>query len=145
MTGAALVARAREGRFDVARFRPNVVVTQAHGDGVFAETAWIGTTLSTGPSLRLNVVMPTPRCVMTTLEQGAVTHDPAILRTIAEHSRAMVAPLLKEMPCVGVYALIERPGTIRVGDELGTVSTTLRRKSAFWWTVVRNLARRAVA
>jgi uncharacterized protein YcbX len=139
------------GRFQVSRFRPNVVVTtggatRPRSDLEAApEHAWIGTTLSAGHALRLNVVMPTPRCVMTTLAHGAVPQDPAILRTIAEHSRAMIAPLRKEMPSVGVYALIERPGTLRVGDSLVADKTTLLRKSAFWWTMVRNLARRGLS
>jgi uncharacterized protein YcbX len=131
------------GHFEVSRFRPNILVTVANGPGD-AETSWIGTTLSAGATLRLNIVMPTPRCVMTTLPHGAVPHDPAVLRTIAEHSRAMIAPLRKEMASLGVYALIERPGTLRVGDELSAARTTLLRKAAFWWTMVRNLARRSL-
>jgi uncharacterized protein YcbX len=131
------------GAFEVSRFRPNVLVTTTNGD-LSVESSWIGTTLSAGTALRLNVVMPTPRCVMTTLPHAAVPSDPAILRTLAHHSRAMIAPLRKEMPSLGVYALIERAGRLRVGDVLSAGKTPWLRRSAFWWTMVRNLARRSV-
>ena len=131
------------GGFEVSRFRPNMLVTTTSSDAS-VETSWIGTTLSAGPALRLNIVMPTPRCVMTTLPHAGVPHDPAILRALADHSRAMIAPLRKEMPSLGVYALIERPGRLRVGDVLSAGKTPWLRRSAFWWTMVRNLARRSV-
>jgi len=131
-----------DGRFAVSRLRPNVVVTAARGATPFAETAWVGTTVSTAAALQLNIVMPTPRCVMTTLPHGDLPQDPSILLTVAEHSKAMIAPLRKEMPSVGVYALVEQQGTLRIGDELRARKTTLIRRSAFWWTLASNLVRR---
>jgi hypothetical protein len=88
--------------------------------------------------------MPTFRCVMTTLDQAALPNDPGILRTIADHNLAYVAPLRKELPSVGVYGLIEQPGTLRVGDPLAAGPTTLFRKSMFWWTLARNLTLRSL-
>jgi uncharacterized protein YcbX len=94
------------GRFEVRRFRPNVVVEPAAGEKSFVENAWIGHTLCLGDEVRLNVSGPCPRCVMTTLPQGDLPKDPGILRTAAQHNQGNV----------GVYANVARGGTIRRGD-----------------------------
>lgn len=95
-----------QGRFEVPRFRPNVVVAPASGETDFVENAWVGHTLAIGDSVRLNVTGPCVRCVMTTLAQGDLPRDPGILRTAAQHNKVSV----------GVYATVERGGTIRHGD-----------------------------
>jgi uncharacterized protein YcbX len=95
-----------EGRFEVRRFRPNLVVEPAAAEKSFVENAWIGHTLSIGDEVRLNVSGVCPRCVMTTLPQGDLPKDPGILRTAAQHNKASV----------GVYASVARGGTIRRGD-----------------------------
>jgi len=95
-----------QGRFEVRRFRPNVVVELGSGEKSFAENAWIGHTLVIGDEVRLNVTGPCGRCVMTTLPQGDLPRDPGILRTAAQHNKAKV----------GVYAAVLRGGTIRRGD-----------------------------
>src|SRR5437763_9560265 len=59
-----------QGRFEVRRFRPNIVVQLASGEAGFAENAWVGHTLAIGTAVRLNVISPCGRCVMTTLAQG---------------------------------------------------------------------------
>src|SRR5262245_21568864 len=59
-----------KGRFEVRRFRPNIVVEPASGEKGFVENAWIGHTICIGDEVRLNVSGPCPRCVMTTLPQG---------------------------------------------------------------------------
>ena len=53
-----------------------------------------------------SVTGPCVRCVMTTLAQGDLPRDPGILRTAAQHNKVSV----------GVYATVERGGTIRRGD-----------------------------
>jgi MOSC domain-containing protein len=95
-----------QGRFEVPRFRPNIVVTPASGEKDFAENAWVGHTLAIGDSVRLSITGPCVRCVMTTLAQGDLPRDPGILRTAAQHNKVSV----------GVYATVERGGTIRRGD-----------------------------
>ena len=95
-----------QGRFEVRRFRPNIVVQLASGEKGFAENAWIGHTVSIGDEVRLNVTGPCGRCVMTTLPQGDLPKDPGILRTAAQHNQVNV----------GVYAAVVRGGTIRRGD-----------------------------
>ncbi len=106
----ATIDRLRElypqGRFEVRRFRPNVVVQPASAEKDFVENAWVGHTLVIGGDVRLNVTGPCPRCVMTTLPQGDLPRDPGILRAAAQHNQVNV----------GVYAAVLRGGTIRRGD-----------------------------
>ncbi len=106
----ATVDRLRElypqGRFEVRRFRPNIMVELAASEKDFVEKTWIGHTLGLGDAVRLNITGPCPRCVMTTLPQGDLPKDPGILRTAARHNQANV----------GVYAAVLRGGRIRRGD-----------------------------
>jgi uncharacterized protein YcbX len=106
----ATIDRLRElypaGRFEVRRFRPNIVVETANGVKDFAENAWIGHTLAIGDSIRLSITGPCPRCVMTTLPQDDLQQDPGVLRTAAQNNNANV----------GVYASVSRGGTVRRGD-----------------------------
>jgi len=95
-----------QGRFEVRRFRPNIVVQLASGETGFAENAWVGRTLTIGPAVRLRITGPCGRCVMTTLAQGDLPRDPGILRTAAQHNHANV----------GVYAAVVEGGAIRRGD-----------------------------
>jgi uncharacterized protein YcbX len=94
------------GRFEIQRFRPNIVVKPLSGEQGFAEDSWIGHTLSIGDEVRLRITGPTGRCVMTTLAQGELAEDSGILRTAVQHNRANV----------GVYATVVQGGTIRRGD-----------------------------
>ena len=106
----ATIDRLRElypqGRFEVRRFRPNIVVEPASGEKNFVENAWIGHTLAIGDEVRLSITGPCPRCVMTTLPQGDLPRDPRILRTAAQHNQVNV----------GVYAAVLRGGRIHRGD-----------------------------
>ena len=106
----ATIDRLRElypqGRFEVRRFRPNIVVQPPAGEKGFVEDGWIGQTLAIGEAVRLSITGPCPRCVMTTLPQGDLPRDPGILRTAAQHNQVNV----------GVYAAVVRGGTIRRGD-----------------------------
>src|SRR5262245_43215066 len=95
-----------KGRFEVRRFRPNIVVESAAGAKTFVETAWTGHTRCVADEVRLSVSGPCPRCVMTTLPQGDLPKDPGILRTAAQHNQVHV----------GVYASVARGVTIRRGD-----------------------------
>ena len=54
---------------------------------------------------------PCPRCVMTTLAQGDLPKDPAILKTAAAITKCRV----------GAYASVVQSGTIRVGDTISVV------------------------
>src|SRR5437867_1708343 len=95
-----------QGRFEVRRFRPNIVVQLVSDEKGFAENAWVGRTLAIGTAVRLSITGRSGRCVMTTLAQGDLAKDPGILRTAAQHNHVNV----------GVYADVARGGTIRRGD-----------------------------
>lgn len=119
----ATLARLRslfpDGDFDLRRFRPNLVIATPDNAEGFAENEWVGHTLITGNDVRLKVTDPTPRCVITTLPQAELPRDLAILRTIAAHNRPSI-PALGGVawPSAGVYAVVERGGRIRTGDDV---------------------------
>ncbi len=94
-----------EGRFEARRFRPNIVVDTPEDDG-FLENDWVGKVLAIGSDVRLQVFSPAIRCVVTTHAQGDLPQDASILETAAEHNNANV----------GIYAMVQQPGRIRVGD-----------------------------
>src|SRR5438034_7962241 len=95
-----------QGRFEVRRFRPNIVVELADEVKDFVENGWVGHTLALGDAVRLRITGPCPRCVMTTLSQADLPKDPGILRTAAVHNQVNV----------GVYASVLQGGTVCRGD-----------------------------
>lgn len=101
-----------QGRFEVRRFRPNIVV-DTPGESGFVENGWLNQTLEIG-DVRVRVFSPDPRCVMTTLPQGDLPQDYGILRTAAQHNSANV----------GVYAMVVQGGVVRRGDEVTVVAQT---------------------
>lgn len=96
------------GRFEVRRFRPNIVVQNENEVSDFVENTWIGHMLAIGDEVRLAITGPCSRCVMTTLPQGDLPSDPGILRTAARHNKVNV----------GVYAAVLAGGTIRREDPI---------------------------
>jgi uncharacterized protein YcbX len=96
-----------DGRFEVRRFRPNIVVS-ARDERGFVENDWIDHTIEIGADVRLQITGPCPRCVMTTLAQSDLPKDAGILRTAAQHNQANV----------GVYAEVVAGGTVRRGDSV---------------------------
>lgn len=102
-----------ESNFDVRRFRMNMVVkTSVSG---FVENSWVGSTVSIGNNVRLNVTMPDPRCVMVSLSQKGIPKDTNILRTLVEHNRLDIMGAGK-FPCAGVYAVVAGEGFVSTGD-----------------------------
>jgi uncharacterized protein YcbX len=97
-----------QGRFEVRRFRPNVVVETSNRVKDFVEDAWIGQTVRIGDEVQLAITGPCPRCVMTTLAQGDLPKDSGILRTAAQHNQVNV----------GVFASVLRGGRVRRGDAI---------------------------
>jgi uncharacterized protein YcbX len=95
-----------EGRFEVRRFRPNIVVTPQSDEHAFVENDWVDRTVAIGDQVRLRVTGPCPRCVMTTLPQGELPKDTGILRAAAQHNHANV----------GMYASVEQGGLVTKGD-----------------------------
>src|SRR5918911_504751 len=114
-----------EGRFEVRRFRPNIVIessssTSASGEEEeekkskkdFIEDLWVGKNIIIGGSEDNNIVLkvtsPCTRCVMITLPQGDLPKDLGILSTVAKYNQVHV----------GVYASVERGGIIHRGDTI---------------------------
>jgi uncharacterized protein YcbX len=94
-----------DGDFDERRFRPNIVL-ETPGESGFLEQTWVGKTLAIGDEVRVRIMMPTHRCAATTLAHQGLPNDVGILRTANKHNGGNV----------GVYATVERTGTVRLGD-----------------------------
>ena len=102
-----------EGRFEVRRFRPNIVVESASSSSAekkdFIENSWVGKKLKIGEDIVMRVIGPCTRCVMITLPQADLPRDLGILRTVAQYNRVTA----------GVYARVDvGGGTIRRGDQV---------------------------
>jgi uncharacterized protein len=95
-----------QGRFEVRRFRPNIVVSTRAEEQGFVEDHWIGHTVAIGDQVLLRVTGCCARCVMTTLPQADLPKDAGILRAAAQHNQVNV----------GVYADVIAGGAIRRGD-----------------------------
>jgi uncharacterized protein YcbX len=97
----------QKGRFDPARFRPNILISTPEGEKGFAEQSWIGRTVKIGDA-QLAITGSCGRCVMTTLAQGGLPKDNGILRTAVQRNEGNV----------GFYAKVVQGGTIKRGDRL---------------------------
>ena len=101
--------------FAVERYRPNIVV-----DGTadpFGENGWSGVGLQFGATLAASVLLPTMRCIMTTLAQGELPRDNDVLRAVTRHNRIEI-PGLGTWSCVGAYAAVTAPGRVQLGDKV---------------------------
>ena len=94
-------------KFDVRRFRPNLLIETISRINGLAEAEWSGRTIRIG-NARIKLEMPTVRCVMTTLPTDALPKDPSVLRTIVHDANQNV----------GSYSTISQAGEISVGDEV---------------------------
>jgi uncharacterized protein len=99
---------------DIRRFRPNIVIATPE-DG-FIDNEWAGRTATIGEAT-IAFSLAAPRCVMTTLGQGNLDRDPGILQTLARFNKIGFDGF-GNFACLGVYAEVTHPGTIRVNDEL---------------------------
>lgn len=91
---------------DSRRFRANIFIdTDSIG---YVEDKWVGHTIRVGSTAILRVVAPLQRCVMVNNAQEDLKDDSRILRTLAQNHRATF----------GVWAKVESPGEIAVGDEM---------------------------
>ena len=102
--------------FDLRRFRPNIVIETTE-EGL-VEEQWIDGTLAIGAGLRVNVTLPTPRCVVVTLAHAP---DLAVdLNTIRStlKTNMLNVPGFGKFGCLGVYADVSFEGRIAIGDEV---------------------------
>lgn len=92
---------------DVRRFRPSLLVA-ASGDAAqnrFPEQAWIGHRIRLGDAV-VSIQATCPRCVMTTHGFAELPKAPGVMRSLVAEAEGNL----------GVYATVERPGAIAVGD-----------------------------
>lgn len=101
----SLQQRLPESKIDVRRFRPNFTIESASTEVAFPEQEWRGKKLRIG-ELIIAVTVECPRCVMTTLGFDDLPKDPQIMRGLVREAGGNL----------GVYATVEEPATIRVGD-----------------------------
>ncbi|HEX7037687.1 MAG TPA: MOSC domain-containing protein [Pseudomonadales bacterium] len=112
MTRASLDALTRgaaaggiDARFDVRRFRPNLLLeTDQEG---FVENAWDGRRLRIGDA-EVQVEMPCPRCIMTTHGFADLPRDPRVMRALVRCNDGNL----------GVYASVVKPGRVAPGDRV---------------------------
>ncbi|SMF02395.1 hypothetical protein SAMN06265365_14341 [Tistlia consotensis] len=91
-------------RLEPPRFRPNLLVETGEAEG-FVEAGLVGRSLTVGTA-RVTVVEPCKRCAFTTLAQGDLPLDPAILQAIARAGGGSF----------GVLCRVEQGGALAVGD-----------------------------
>ncbi|HEY0780441.1 MAG TPA: MOSC N-terminal beta barrel domain-containing protein [Gemmatirosa sp.] len=92
------------------RFRPNIVVAADEGEALapYAEDDWRA--LRLGDGVRLAVVKPCARCVVTTIDQESAGRSREPLRTLAEYRRAGTKVLFAQ------NAVVRAGGVLRIGD-----------------------------
>ena len=113
---ASLAAGDPELVVDVRRFRPSILLDTPDLEG-FPENDWDGRTLRIGEgddAVELALGGPAPRCIMTTLSQDGLPRQGGILQTVARLNK--VSNEMGTFACLGGYANVARPGTIRTGD-----------------------------
>jgi uncharacterized protein YcbX len=92
---------------DVRRFRQNIVL-ETRGGVPGVEDRWVGRLLVFGDgesAPRIRLLRPDHRCMIVNVDPDRGVQDPAILREIVGSREN----------CLGVYASVERTGTLQVG------------------------------
>ena len=102
---ATLAAEHPDSRFEVPRYRPNLVI-ESDQPGL-PELDWCGKRLRIG-QLELNCEIPTIRCIMTSHQTADLPKDIGVVRAAAQQTDRNV----------GAYASVAVGGEVRVGDEV---------------------------
>jgi uncharacterized protein YcbX len=100
---------ARTGvRLNPTRFRPNIVI-----DGVepWSEFEWIGKQVQMGPSCQMSILTRTVRC-------EGVSIDPLDPDDVLDIPQLLIANYPEHGPFLGVYAALDVPGTLALGDSI---------------------------
>ena len=110
LIGLASVQALTEARgvpVDAGRFRANI---HLETDQPFVEDEWIGRQVTIGTAV-LEVVLPSPRCVMINMASADLPEQPGNLAALGR---------LHEQ-CLGVIAKVVTPGRVSAGDELSVL------------------------
>jgi uncharacterized protein YcbX len=105
MARVSLVSTSAIGRWDVRRFRPNVVLAGEGEDGLVGAAVTIGTAV-------LQVTKQIDRCVMVTRPQPGLARDLSVLKDINDLRGGALA----------VGALVTSDGRIARGDRVTTTA-----------------------
>lgn len=108
----ALAATLPSGAAAMARFRPNLVVDIDVAP--FGESAWVDSRVTVGAA-ELSILLPTPRCVVPTLQHGGLEQSRDLLRVLTRLNRRDISGLGAQT-CLGIYAAVSRSGFVRVRD-----------------------------
>jgi len=98
------------GDLDARRFR---MLIELDGAQAHEEDTWIGCQVGLGEAI-LRISAPVPRCAMTTHDPETGLRDYDTLRAIKEYRGLIDGKDLM----FGVWGEVERPGVIRLGDEV---------------------------
>ena len=98
------------GAIDARRFR---MLIELEGGRAHEEDTWVGCRVGLGEAI-LRISAPVPRCAMTTHDPETGHRDLDTLRAIKDY-RGLVDG--KDL-MFGVWGEVERPGTIRLGDQV---------------------------
>ena len=101
------LADTRGEDIDPGRFRANVVVDTPTA---FVEDEWIGRHVQIG-SVLLEVILPSPRCVMINMASADLPAQPGNLAALGRLHDS----------CLGVIARVVTPGRLATGDELSVL------------------------
>ena len=103
--------KAGDSRFDVRRFRPNLVIADTPPGVPFPEMEWREKRLRIGEAT-LEIIAECPRCVMVTHGFDDLPKDPQVMRALVREAEGNL----------GVYARVEEPGAIKTGDPVEVLS-----------------------
>jgi hypothetical protein len=92
---------------DKRRFRANIYLNLTSGNG-FAEEELVGRNLRLGPKTVVAILERDPRCKMISLDPDTGTHDPGVLRRVAQAHGS----------CAGVYCAVLVEGIVAKGDSI---------------------------
>ena len=98
------------GRVDARRFR---MLIELEGAEPHVEDTWIGRRIELGEAV-LHISKPVPRCAITTQDPDTGERDLDTLRTIISYRGLRDGEHID----FGVWAEVERPGSIRLGDRV---------------------------
>lgn len=108
---AAVARWSGRDALDARRFR---MLIDVEGCRPHEEDGWIGGRVAIGEAV-VRVVEPTARCATTQRDPTTGVNDVEVLRVLKDYRGFRVGGRTFDL---GVYAAVERPGTVRVGDSV---------------------------